>query len=117
MAEIPKSKIDPITELVNQNSSRYSLRRPMTEVVDFNSLKLYNYPWNCEIPQSEGDIYIEITSEIRLDKLANEYYGDPKLWWAIAQVNNIKNPLTELAIGKLIRIPLLTSLIKNGVTR
>lgn len=117
MAEIPKSKIDPITELVNQNSSRYSLNRPMNEIVDFNELKLYSYPWNCDLQKSEGDTYIEITNNTRLDKLANDYYGDPKLWWVIAQINKIKNPLTDLKIGMLIWIPPLTSLIKNGVTK
>lgn len=117
MPEIPKSKIDPVTELVNQNSSRYSLKRPMNGLIDFENLKVYNYPWNCEIQKSEGDVYIEIVSGIRLDQLANNYYGDPKLWWAIAQINNVKNPLTDLKIGMLIRIPLLTSLIKSGVTR
>ena len=117
MPTIPKSNVDPITELVNQNSSRYSLKRPMNEVIDFNDLKLYSYPWTCETQESEGDIYIEIMNNTRLDKLANDYYNDPKLWWAIAQVNNIKNPLTDLKIGTMIRIPPLTSLIKNGVTR
>lgn len=116
MATISKSNTDPITELVNQNSSRYSLRRPMNSVVNFNNLKLYSYPWTCDIQKSTGDIYIEITNSTRLDTLSNDYYGDPKLWWVIAQVNTIKNPLTDLKIGMLIRIPPLTSLIKNGVT-
>lgn len=117
MAEIPKSNTDPITELVNQNSSRYSLKRPMNEIIDYNELRLYNYPWDFDIQKSDGDVYIEITNDIRLDKLANDYYGDPKLWWTIAQINKIKNPLTDLKIGMLIRIPPLTSLIKTGVTR
>lgn len=117
MAEIVKSKIDPITELVNQNSSRYSLKRPMNEIINFNDLEVYNYPWNCDVQKSEGDVYIELTSTIRLDQLATEYYGDPKLWWTIAQINNIKNPLTDLKPGMMIRIPPLTSLIKTGVTK
>ena len=117
MSEIPKSNVDPVTELVNQNSSRYSLKRPMNEIINFNGIKVYKYPWNCSVQKSEGDVYIEITNDVRLDKLSNEYYGDPKLWWAIAQTNNIKNPLTDLKIGMLIRIPPLTSLIKTGVTR
>lgn len=117
MAIIPKSKIDPITEFVNQNSSRYSLNRPMNEVVDFNSLRVYKYPWNCDIQSETNDLYIQITNITRLDRLAYDYYNDPKLWWVIAQVNNIKNPLTDLEIGMLIRIPPTTSLIKKGVSR
>lgn len=117
MALIPKSRIDPVVELVNQNSSRYSLKRPMTEIVDYNSLRLYNYPWECKIQDNENNVYIELTASTRLDTLANDYYGDPKFWWAIAQINNIKNPLTELKVGMLIKIPPLSALMKNGVTR
>lgn len=39
-----------------------------------------------------------------LDLYAHEYYGDRALWWAIAYVNNIKNP-QEVVAGKTIIIP------------
>ena len=34
--------------------------------------------------------YITPTYGVRLDILANEYYGDSSLWWIIAQANSIK---------------------------
>lgn len=38
----------------------------------------------------------------RLDKVADDVYGDVNYWWAIALYNNIKNPMdfenTELAL-------------------
>ena len=40
------------------------------------------------IPISVSDIYIQITSSDRLDKLANTFYGDSTLWWIIAMANN-----------------------------
>lgn len=117
MAILSKSQISTITELVNQNSSRYSLKRPMNSIIEYNSEKVYEFPWQCEINKSDGDVYLYITSSMRLDQLANEYYGDPKLWWVIAQANNLKNPLIEFKIGTMIRIPSLSTLIQNGVTR
>lgn len=38
-------------------------------------------------------------------KLANDYYGSPKLWWVIAWFN--KKPMdTEVQLGDLIMVPL-----------
>ena len=41
----------------------------------------------------------------RFYKLANEYYGDPKLWWVISQFN--KTPAeSHVQLGDLVYIPL-----------
>lgn len=113
----PKSTIDPIVQLVNQNSSRYSLNRPINSIVNYDGVNLYSFPWTASIDSGEGDKYIYYTINNRLDQLANEYYGDPKLWWIIAQVNDINDPLIDLEIGMMLRIPPLTSIIQNGVAR
>ena len=42
------------------------------------------------IPESDTDIYVITQHGDRLDLLANEYYGDPHLWWYIAKANNLK---------------------------
>lgn len=112
-----QSNDDPITELVNQGTSRYSLQHSMSEIINYNSERTYRLPWVCNIPRSANDKYIYISVEMRLDQLATKYYKDPKLWWVIAQVNGIQNPFTEFVVNRLIRIPSLTSLIQNGVTR
>lgn len=117
MADKAKSSKDPITEFVNVGSSRYSLQRAMNDIITFDSVRTYKVPWVCDIPVSDGDKYIYITESMRLDQLAYKYYNDPKLWWVIAQVNDIKNPFTDFVLNKLIRIPSLSRLIQNGVIR
>ena len=39
-----------------------------------------------------------------ITELANRYYGDPQLWYIIADVNDIENPL-ELETGIGLQIP------------
>jgi hypothetical protein len=40
----------------------------------------------------------------RLYKLAQQHYGDPKLWWVIAWINQ-KPTEAHIMIGDVIRIP------------
>ena len=40
----------------------------------------------------------------RIDLIAWKFYRDVRLWWVIAEFNNISNPL-ELPIGMTLRIP------------
>ena len=51
----------------------------------------------------------------RMDILANEYYGDSRLWWVIAEANPnfTYNPL-DLPEGSTIKIPSITELYKVG---
>lgn len=41
----------------------------------------------------------------RLDLLAHRYYGDPLLWWVIADANHIIDQFTEINAGDVIIIP------------
>ncbi len=40
----------------------------------------------------------------RIDLIAWKYYRDVRLWWVIAEFNNISNPL-EIPAGTTLRIP------------
>ena len=66
--------------------------------------KNIEYP---EIPVSPDDIYIISKGTDRLDLLANDYYGDHKLWWIISKANPDKLKRDTLFIdpGLQIRIP------------
>jgi hypothetical protein len=57
------------------------------------------------IPKKDDDIYIITQETDRLDLLANEYYGDSKLWWIIATANNINGVNIGLDGGIQLRIP------------
>ena len=46
-----------------------------------------------EIPELPEDIMVMTQEGDRFDLLANQFYGNPSLWWYIARANNIKfNP-------------------------
>lgn len=48
-----------------------------------------------------------ITDNDRLDNLANQYYGDPTLWWKIADANSDLQQIdwSALAPGTIVRVP------------
>ena len=57
------------------------------------------------IPITENDIYIKTTSIERLDKLAQEFYDEPSLWWIIAACNNLGKGSLIVPRDTTIRIP------------
>ena len=59
------------------------------------------------IPESPNDLYIISKSTDRLDLLANDYYGDHKLWWIISKANpnKVKRDSLFMDPGIQIRIP------------
>lgn len=60
-----------------------------------------------QIPHSPGDIYHEVTSgeDGRIDLISYEYYATVRLWWVIADANDIKLPIRDVAAGMVLRIP------------
>ena len=66
--------------------------------------KPLKYP---EIPLDIDDVYIITTVGDRLDLLANQFYGDIRLWWLIASanMNKVRRDSFALKTGVEIRIP------------
>jgi nucleoid-associated protein YgaU len=44
--------------------------------------------------------------------LANRFYGNPNLWWAIASANGIEDPTLEPGPGTVILIPAYTDVLE-----
>ena len=51
----------------------------------------------------------------RLDLLSNDFYGVPDLWWVLASVNNILDPLVSVPAGTPIRVPTKDRLSAEGI--
>lgn len=92
------------------HTSRYSKYRQIIEdvarVETFNQtviVKSDDDNTHIVLPEQEG----------RLDIIANIYYKDPSLWWAIALANNIIDPFIVKA-GTILRIPPIESLYVVG---
>jgi hypothetical protein len=64
--------------------NRYQNIRVIKNSNKVNYYRDNKYP---EIPLSVNDIYIVASEGDRFDMLANQYYGDPSLWWIISVAN------------------------------
>ena len=53
--------------------------------------------------------------EGRLDLVSQQWYGVPDLWWVVAVVNNVVDPLTAFPAGTQIRIPTKERLAAEGI--
>jgi nucleoid-associated protein YgaU len=51
----------------------------------------------------------------RFDLISAQFYGVPDLWWVIAIVNNVIDPLLAIPPGTLIRVPSRDRLASEGV--
>ena len=56
--------------------------------------------------ETNSDLYFISTEGDRCDNLANRFYGDSKLWWFIAKVNNLTT--NNIPAGTSLRIPINT---------
>lgn len=69
-----------------------------------------------EIPPSSDDYYVISTIGDRYDTLAEQFYGDNRLWWVIASANNSEKASLVLEPGVQIRIPAyVTEIVNNFV--
>jgi hypothetical protein len=70
-------------------------------------IKYYKNSKYPEIPLSVNDIYVISVDGDRFDTLANDYYGDPSLWWIISIDNsNLPQNSLYLPLESQIRIPI-----------
>jgi nucleoid-associated protein YgaU len=70
-----------------------------------NNKRVYKTTIYPKIEVEEDDVYIFPNRSDRLDLLANQYYGDPSLWWVIAHANHIGKGTMKIKTGIQIRIP------------
>ena len=81
--------------------SRY---RNTKTVKDDDKILKYETTVYKKVPEANTDIYVITQSGDRLDSLANQFYGDAKLWWFIAHTNYINT--MNLEAGVRLRISL-----------
>ena len=68
----------------------------------YNYFEIAEYP---DIEAQDDDLLRTVQSVDRIDRLATEYYGDPRLWWVIAVRNGWDQPMVCLRPGEEITIP------------
>lgn len=87
-------------------NNRYSSIPTISNPQDNNGAKFYSTTFYPKVPLSENDTYVLAEEADRLDLLANQFYGNPSLWWVIS-IANPSLPQNSLVLtpGEQIRIP------------
>jgi nucleoid-associated protein YgaU len=89
--------------------SRYKQTKRST--IRQSQKKYYKTTIYNNVPEDNSDTYWISQDGDRLDNLAFRFYGDVKLWWFIAHVNNLKT--INVPAGTSIRIPVKTTQAKG----
>ena len=95
-----------------EHISRYTRNR---QIYNNANDKIYLETSNqYKIQLQQNPVYhvVDINEENRLDIIANNYYGDPSLYWVIAMANNIIDPFV-VNINTLLVIPYIEDLFNE----
>ena len=87
-----------------------------TPVYEVNGIILFGLMMDPVIASSTDQIYVmPQAEESRLDLISALFYGTPQLWWIIALVNNITDPIVGAPPGTALRIPTKDRLSQEGI--
>jgi hypothetical protein len=69
---------------------------------------------SINIPESGQDAFFTVEGPFlkRIDLISQRVYGRPDLGWVIMDVNSIHQPLFNLAVGQVLRIPPLNNVLE-----
>ena len=68
------------------------------------------------VPDNTDELWTMPSAGVpRLDLLANDFYGTPQLWWVLAVVNDMLDPLVAVPTGTKIRVPTKQRLASEGI--
>jgi hypothetical protein len=82
-------------------------------IKDINGVRKRSTTIVPAINVTENDTYIVTTSAERLDRLANTFYNDSTLWWAIASSNGLGKGTMIVPANTKLRIPARAEFIDN----
>ena len=118
------SKIKPVNINNSGNYVQYSKPHKYIHISRYANISLitdsrfnekyHETVFNYKVKESNGDKFITLDRDTRLDVLANKYYADPSLWWVIAMANNIMDGLETVKLGTVLRIPPILNIYENG---
>nr|DAP29834.1 MAG TPA: baseplate wedge protein [Bacteriophage sp.]DAS48236.1 MAG TPA: baseplate wedge protein [Caudoviricetes sp.]DAU66600.1 MAG TPA: baseplate wedge protein [Caudoviricetes sp.] len=105
-----------ITQSFTSRQDKISRYSKLKRLVNLNGDTYIETPNKFTIEESNRDIYYSVEKgfEDRLDLISNKFYGTPLMYWAIAVMNHIDNPL-DVPVGVVLRIPAIESIYDTGV--
>lgn len=81
-----------------------------TKILEANALRkkgveVFKSTRPTRVREQTDDLILTVNEGDRLDNLAAQFYGSPRLWFVIASVNNLNNGSMHIPPGTRIRIP------------
>ena len=112
MSKIVKKYMDAST---SSNLGAFSRYKNLFKLVNSDNETYIETPTRFVIDEDVTDTFFEVGKgyENRLDLISYKYYSTTMLWWVIAEINGIDNPLLVEA-GTILRIPLMSRLYGIG---
>lgn len=97
------------------NAGRLSRYQNLKLITNEDGITYIESPEKFTIKETNEDSFysVEPAVENRLDLISYMFYKTPLLWWAIAVVNKIQNPM-DCRVGLVLRIPTLDSINSSG---
>jgi len=96
--------------------SRYNLTGTKIDDAVFPGRLRFEIWKQPEISTENASMHVVVEADLqRMDNIAYKTLGDPRLFWAICLVNNIRNPLTDLTPGMTLKIPTVAAVMASLV--
>ncbi len=105
---------DRLTLLNDQEMYKDYLKKRNLKLINQYNTPTFKFPETSDLSKFNMFEHIWTTGD-KYYKLADKYYGDPKLWWIIAKFNS-KPTESHVKIGEVLLIPTPASKILNYLT-
>jgi len=87
-----------------------------TPVYEVDGVIQFGLTKDAVVPDATDEMFVVPSDGVeRLDLISYSAYGTPELWWVIARVNNIQDPLVAVPVGTPLRIPTRQRLASEGI--
>jgi hypothetical protein len=87
-----------------------------TPVYDAADQVVFGLMKDVIVPDASDELFtVPPGGETRLDSISYKFYGTPALWWVLARVNDVEDPLVGVALNAQLRIPTKARLASEGI--
>lgn len=115
MLSNPVEVVNSFYQSDGTNSGKLSRYQNLKLLTNKDGITYIESPEKFVIKETNKDSFYSVESAVenRLDLISYMFYRTPLLWWAIAVVNKIQNPM-DCKVGMVLRIPTLDSINNSG---
>ena len=104
-----------IKKYKDTSKNSFSRYKNLSRVIDDGGYSYIETPDRIVIGEDKTDGFFKVEKgyENRIDLISYKFYSTTMLWWVIAEINDIRNPLL-IEAGTILRIPTISRLSGIG---